>query len=340
MFQEILGRVSGGVDLSTAEMVSAMDQIMQGKCTDEQIGLFLTALHTKGETFEEIAGAARAMRKHMTKLQTRHEIFIDTCGTGGDGSGTFNISTAAALVTAAAGIPVAKHGNRAITSRSGSADVLAELGVNVEASVPQVEACLDELGIGFCFAPLWHQSMRHVAAVRRQLGMPTIFNMLGPLCNPAEAPFQLVGVAKPHMRPLLARALPLLGIRRAFVVNGDDGLDEVTLTGTTHVTEAYGIKVRDLAWTPGIFGLQTDSLESLKVLGPNESAAMIRGILAGEKGPARDIVVLNAAAAIYTVVQFSNSNVTELSCAERAADAIDSGAASQLLADLGRISRR
>ncbi len=185
MFTAILGRLSGGENLSLEEMTAAMDAVMDGEIADEQIGLFLTALRAKGETVDELAGAALSMRKHMTRIRTRHEVVIDTCGTGGGGSKLFNISTAAALVTAAAGVPVAKHGNRAVTSRSGSSDVLAALGVNIAADVARVEKCLDELGICFCFAPLMHPSMKRVSTVRQKLGVPTIFNLLGPLANPA-----------------------------------------------------------------------------------------------------------------------------------------------------------
>ena len=188
----------------------------------------LTSLRAKGETVAEVAGAAAALRQHMTPIRTRRSGVLDTCGTGGDGSGTFNISTAAALVTAAAGVPVAKHGNRAITSRTGSADVLAALGVNIEVEVAHVEQCLDELGICFCFAPLLHQSMKQVGPVRKQLGVPTLFNLLGPLSNPARAQFHLLGVGRAELRPLLAEALALLGVERALVVHGEDGLDEVT----------------------------------------------------------------------------------------------------------------
>ena len=213
------------------QMAAAMGQIMDGACDAEQIARLLAALHRKGETVAEVAGAAAAMRQRMTPIRSARRDLIDTCGTGGDGSKTFNISTAAALVTAAAGVPVAKHGNRGITSRSGSADVLAALGVNIEADVACVEACLDELGICFCFAPLLHAAMKHVAPIRKQLGTPTIFNILGPLVNPASAPFQLLGVGRAELQPLLAEALLRLGVGRVLVVHGSDGLDEVTLGG-------------------------------------------------------------------------------------------------------------
>ncbi len=334
MMQDILRRVSAGEDLPMHEMAATVDTIMQGSCDESQIAQLLTALRAKGETVEEVAGAAQAMRRHMTRIRSDRDDLIDTCGTGGDSSGTFNISTAAALVTAAAGVPVAKHGNRAITSKTGSADVLAALGVNVEASVPQIEACLREVGICFCFAPLMHQSMKHVAAVRKKLGVPTIFNMLGPLCNPAEAPYQLLGVGKPRLRPLLAHALELLGIRRGLVVCGEDGLDEVTLSGTTHVTETVASRRSEFLWTPTDFGLPVASKESMQVSGPDESAALILRILEGHPGPPRDIVVLNAAAAIFT----TGKEMSPVECARLATEAIDSGAARGLLECLVRVS--
>src|SRR5262245_43141872 len=237
MLAPTLGRLAAGENLSLDEMSAAIDAVMEGRCAAEQIGLLLTGLRLKGETVEEVAGAALAMRRHMTPIRSSREGIVDTCGTGGDRSATFNISTAAALVTAAAGVPVAKHGNRRVTSRTGSADVLQQLGVNIEASVGVVEKCLDELGICFCFAPLLHPAMKQVAEVRRQLGVPTIFNLLGPLTNPASAPFQVIGVGRPELRALLAEALDMLGTRRAIVVRGDDGLDEVTLAGPTQVCE-------------------------------------------------------------------------------------------------------
>ena len=242
----------------------------------------------------------------------------------------FNISTAAALVAAAAGAPVAKHGNRAATSRSGSADVLAALGVNIDADVPRVEACLDELGLCFCFAPLLHAAMKRVAAIRKQLGTPTIFNILGPLVNPASAPFQLLGVGRPQLQPLLAEALLLLGVRRAIVVHGSDGLDEVTLAGPTAVIEAADGRLRRFEWQPGDFGLKPAGGSAMLVSGPEESAEVIAGILDGRRGPPRDIVVANAAAALWTI----GRDPSPKQCAERAADAIDTGAARELLAKL------
>jgi anthranilate phosphoribosyltransferase len=274
------------------------------------------------------------MRQRMTRIGCRHDVFVDTCGTGGDHSGTFNISTAAALVTAAAGLPVAKHGNRSFSSKTGSADVLAALSVNVEAEVSVVEKNLDELGICFCFAPLWHRSMKRVAAVRKKLGVPTIFNLLGPLSNPAAAPFQVIGVGRGEMRRKIAAALVELGTRGAIVVHGDDGLDEVTLTGPTHVSHATADGVREFAWTPSDFGLSRAPLDDMLVEGPEESATIIRRVLAGEKGAPRDIVVANSAAALWVAGRAK----TVVEAATLAAAAIDTGAAARLLATLAERS--
>lgn len=335
--KDILGRASAGEDLNMDEMAQVIGSIMNGKWEDEEIGLLLMALRTKGEAITEIAGAAQAMRELMTPIRSSKTGLLDTCGTGGDGSGTFNISTAAAIVTAAAGIPVAKHGNRAISSKTGSADVLASLGVNIEASIEQCERCLDQVGICFCFAPLMHQSMKHVGSVRKKLGVPTIFNMLGPLCNPAGADFQLLGVGKPEIHHKLAAALQLLGTKRAVVVNGDDGLDEVTLAGPTNCIEVTADELKEFKWSPSDFGLEaTTDTSSMQVETPDESAAIIRSILQGSKGPSRDIVVLNAAAAIWT----SDPSKAPLDCAQRAADAIDSQQATRTLNDLCDVSRQ
>ncbi|MEX2015305.1 MAG: anthranilate phosphoribosyltransferase, partial [Candidatus Hydrogenedentales bacterium] len=251
----LIGRVVGGEDLSLNETSAAIDAIMRGQWSEEEIGLLLMGLATKGETVEEIAGAAQALRRHMTPIRTDQAVLLDTCGTGGGGSKTFNISTTAAIVAAAAGVPVAKHGNRSITSSSGSADVLAELGVNINATVAQVEACLEELGLCFCFAPLLHPAMRHVAQVRKKLGIRTIFNIIGPLSNPAGAKYQLLGAGRPELRPLLAGAMRLLGTTRTLVVSGEDGLGDVTIAGRTYVTSVEGDRVREFEWTPEDFGV-------------------------------------------------------------------------------------
>jgi anthranilate phosphoribosyltransferase len=331
---KLLGQVAGGEDLSLDEMSSAIDSIMRGMWSDAQIGLLLTGLAAKGETVDEVAGAALAMRRHMTPIRSRHKQLLDTCGTGGGNSSMFNVSTTAAIVAAAAGVPVAKHGNRSITSRSGSADVLAELGVNINATVPQVEACLDELGICFCFAPLMHPSMKSVAAVRKSLGIRTIFNVLGPLVNPAQATHQLLGAGRPELRPLLAGAMARLGTVRTLVVSGEDGLGDVTLAGTTHVSEVTPGASREFTWTPEDFGMERQSLASLSVDSPSASAAIIRQILDGVAGPARDLVILNATAGL---IAFGKTD-SPLAAAAEAAAAIDGGAAKTLLARLAKRS--
>lgn len=347
MIEEILGRVSAGEDLALDEMASTIEAIMRGDCSDSEIGLLLTALRAKGETASEIAGAATAMRKVMVPVRYEGGGLLDTCGTGGAGSGTFNISTAAAIVTAAAGVPVAKHGNRSITSKTGSADVLEVLGINVDADVATIEKCLAEVSIGFCFAPHMHPAMRHVSAVRRQLGFPTIFNLLGPLCNPAGAPFQVLGVGRPEVHDILAEALAQLGTERSVTVCGADGLGEVTLSGPTHVIEvgrsvtggnrlASGEgEMKRYQWTPDDFGLPTSSLDDIQVENARESAAMIQEVLSGSPGTARDIVVLNAAAGIWTT-----GKETDLpTAAALAQEAIDSGAARDTLARWGELSK-
>jgi len=336
MIEATLGRIAAGENLTQEEMTAAMDAVMEGSVVDDQIGLFLTALSVKGETVEEIAGAARSLRKHMTPIRTRHAVIVDTCGTGGVGSTLFNISTAAALVTAAAGVPVAKHGNRAVTSRTGSADVLAALGVNIAAEISCVERCLDELRICFCFAPLVHPSMKRVAEVRRRLGNPTIFNLLGPLCNPAGAPFQLLGVGRAELQQTIARALALLGTRRSVVVSGQSGLGEITVAGSTYVIEvSENGTLRDHTWTAADFGLPArESLDELTVESAQQSADIIRHAMSGKPGFARDIVVANAAAAIWIAGKAKTLSDGAL-VAQRA---IDSGSAKQLLDQLVRLT--
>jgi len=334
---QILGHVAGGGNLSMDEAAAAIDAIMRGQWSNDQIALFLTALAAKGETVDEIAGAAQAMRRHMTPIRSRHTEVLDTCGTGGGGSAMFNVSTTAAIVAAAAGMPVAKHGNHSITSRSGSADVLVELGVNIHATIPQVEACLDELGVCFCFAPAMHPAMKHVSAVRKKLGIRTIFNVLGPLVNPARACYQLLGVGRPELRPLLAGAVAKLGTKRTLVVSGEDGLGDVTISGMTNVTEVsekpsplgrgLGEGVLEFTWQPEDFGIKRAGLDTLQVADPAMSAAIIRRILGGERGPARDIVVLNAAAGLIV----AGKTAEPKAAASVAGEAIDSGAARELL---------
>lgn len=334
VIESVIGSLAAGEDLTLETMTETISAIMQGKCQPAEIGLFLTGLAMKGETVAEIAGAAAALRRHMRPIRSSRSGLVDTCGTGGDASRTFNVSTAAAIVTAAAGVPVAKHGNRAATSSSGSADVLAELGVNIQASLDTVEACLEELGLCFCFAPLWHTSMQQVAEVRRNLGIRTIFNLLGPLTNPASAPYQLLGVGDDKLRPQLAEVLTLLGTEKAFVVTGSDGLDEVTLSGTTQVSQAGAGDRHELVWQPEDFGIARSSLDPIRISNAAESAAIIRSVLAGEPGPARDIVVLNAAAALLVAHSASEPTIA----AQRAAEAIDRGDAQEILAELARLS--
>jgi len=334
-FTAILGRVAGGEDLSSDQMQLAIECVMTGAVPDAQVALLLASLNVKGETVDELVGAARALRRNMTPLHTTRQGVVDTCGTGGDRSGTFNISTAAALVAAASGVPVAKHGNRGFSSRSGSADVLLELGVNVLADPVWASRALEELGIAFCFAPLWHGSMKHVARVRQQLGVPTIFNLLGPLANPAGASFQVLGVGRREVQPLVAEALARLGTQHAVVVHGEDGLDEITLAADTIVMEVTPSGVKEMRWQPEEFGAGRAALDALKVSGPAESAAVIRKVLSGEPGPAREIVVVNAAAAIWTAGRAASL----LEAAEAARRAIDEGSAAGLLERLAMQSR-
>ena len=312
------------------QMSEAIGKIMEGQCSEDQVARLLVSLHSKGETVAEVAGAAQALRRLMTSIKTDRPNVIDIVGTGGDSSGTFNISTATALVVAAAGVPVAKHGNRAFTSRSGAADVLAKLGVNIEVGVPVVESCLEELGICFCYAPLLHKAMKHVGPIRKKLGTPTIFNFLGPLANPAGASLQLLGVAKPELRSLIAQALAMLGTKKALVVHGADGIDEVSLGGKTYVTEVRGDELVEFEWKPEDFGMDPIDLEAIKVEGTDQSAQRIRGIFRGRPGPSRNIVVANAAAALWLAEQAD----TPLACTELAAKAIDSGAVEELLSRL------
>ncbi len=329
----IIAEVQAGHDLEHATMLGAMDQLMQGFWTDPEIADFLLALASKGESAVELAAAAQVLRQHMTCIQHRYPHVLDTCGTGGDGTSTFNISTAAAVVVAAAGVPVAKHGNRSVSSTSGSADVLRVLGVGVDADLATVERCLDRLGICFCFAPLWHPSVRHVAAVRKKLAVPTLFNWIGPLCNPARAHHQVLGVGRSTLRPKLAAALKTLGTLRSAVVHGDDGLDEVTLATTTSVTLIEGDEVSEQKWSAEILGLPTSPLEALRTSGADASAALILGVLRGDPGPARDIVVANAGAAIWIAQGTSDAreSVALRECVDRARRVLVDGSAADLL---------
>jgi anthranilate phosphoribosyltransferase len=315
-----------GQSLPREEIRAAFDRIMQGQESDDDLAAFLAALHAKGETAEEIAGAAEAMRTHMTHLPTQRSVVVDTCGTGGTGSDIFNVSTAAAIVTAAAGVAVAKHGNRSVTSKSGSSDVLAKLGVNVQSPVEVTAHTLAELGICFCFAPVFHPAMKHVAAARKRLGTQTIFNLLGPLCNPAGARYQVMGVGRPELRERMAGALGQLKTERAVIV-GSPGCGELSLQGPTDVIEVSPRGQQATQWNPADFGLSPAGFETMKIDGPEASAALIRRILAGEQGPPRDMVVINAAAAIW----IATPGISLMEAASRAQEAIGCGAAARLL---------
>jgi anthranilate phosphoribosyltransferase len=339
-------------DLTRIEASAAMDAIMSGAATNAQIAAFLTALRMKGETVEELIGFAQVMRSKVARVRTRadevagltgtdREMLIDTCGTGGDASGTFNISTATAFVVAGAGLKVAKHGNRSMSgltasSLCGSADVVETLGVNLELSAEQVGRCVDEVGIGFLYAPLLHTAMKHVMAARREVGFRTVFNLLGPLTNPAGANAQIIGVAAASLTEPLARVLAELGTYRAFVVHGADGLDEVSSTGETRISEVREGMVNTFAVRPDDFGLPRASLAELRGGDREQNAEIIRAILGGQGGPRRDIVVMNAAAAL--VVGGHARDFRE--GAATAAHALDTGAARRKLDDLVALSRK
>ncbi len=330
MIREATRQVIDGQSLDQQNMTEVFDTIMGGKCKAGEISSLLVALHEKGESVEELAGAAAAMRKHMAPIQTRRESVVDTCGTGGGEMGTFNVSTAAAIVAASAGASVAKHGNRKSTSKSGSADVLAHLGVNIECPISTVEKCLDQLGLCFCFAPLFHPSVKHVTNVRKKLKHPTIFNLLGPLCNPAQAKFQVLGAGRSETREPLARALALLGTERSIVVHGRDGIGEISIGGPTDVSEILGKQVRTAELAPKDFGLEEGSITMLRVNNPAESADIIRRVLDGHAGPQRDIVVMNSAAALWV------SGICDglAMAVERCNTAINNGQAKEMLQEL------
>lgn len=332
--QEAIAGLIDGNDLQRKDMVSVMDAIMSGEATDAQIGAFLVGLRIKGETADEIRGAAEVMREKSTKIKTQHSVIVDTCGTGGDHSGTFNISTTSAFVAAGAGLCVAKHGNRSITSRSGSADVLQALGVNTEVSPETVETCLDEVGIGFLFAVALHGAMKYAIGPRKEVGARTIFNALGPLTNPAGATRQVIGVYSSDLTETLASVLGGLGSEHAFVVHGSDGLDEATTTGPTKVSELKAESISTFVVSPGDFGLAVASPNDLKGGEPQENADILRSILDGEQGPRRDIVLLNSAFAL--VAGGKADSVKE--GVELAAATIDSGAAREKLDRLVEVS--
>ena len=332
---EAIAQIVAGRNLTREEAVDVFTEIMSGNATDAQIAGFLVGLKARGETVEEIAGAAEVMRSKATKVTTKHETVVDTCGTGGDRSGTFNISTTAAFVVAGAGLPVAKHGNRSITSKCGSADLLAGLGVNIDLSPERVGECLDEVGIGFLFAPKLHSAMKYAIDVRRQLApTPTVFNVLGPLTNPAGATRQVMGVFRADLVEPLADVLLMLGTEQAFVVHGTDGLDEMTTTAATLFAHVKDGAVTTGEVTPEELGIKRASLEDLHGGDTNRNVAITRSVLAGEPGPCRDIVLLNASAALV-----AGDLATDLKDGlKKAAESIDSGAAERTLKRLVEVS--
>jgi anthranilate phosphoribosyltransferase len=317
------------------QMCELMHGILNGSLGELETAALLVALQIKGETADELAAAAAVLREYCVPLAAGKDAVLDTCGTGGDGSCNFNVSTATAFVVAGAGVPVVKHGNRAISSKSGSADVLMALGVTVELDVASARRCLDQAGMTFCLAPLFHPRMKHVSNVRRRLGVRTIFNCLGPLANPAGAAYQLLGVGRAEWLDRLAAALARLGTRRAFLVCGRDGLDEVSLSAPTLVREVSGGEVSSHEWTPENFGLAPCCLDELRVQCPEESAALIQGVLRGEDGPARRMVVANAAAALLVAEKVASLP----DGVALASESIDSGRAAGVLNKLVALSQ-
>jgi anthranilate phosphoribosyltransferase len=347
MILESLKKVVEREDLSAEEAFMTMDEIMSGKATDAQIAAFLTALRLKGETVAEITGFARAMREKVSPVKVRgqvdasisgtdREALVDTCGTGGDASNTFNISTATAFVVAGAGIPVAKHGNRSVSSLCGSADVVEALGVSLELPPEQVGHCIDEVGIGFLYAPLLHKAMKYVMTARREIRIRTVFNILGPLTNPAGASAQVMGVYQEGLTEVLARVLNELGSRRAFVVYGLDGLDEISASGESKVSEVRGGHVHTYRVSPEDFGLRRSRLSDLQGGNAAENAQIIRRLLNGEEGPKRDVVLMNASLAIAAGGKANDFHEG----VKIAARSIDSGAAMEKLGRLVEFSRR
>lgn len=336
-YKDALQRLLDSADLSHAEMLDIMHQVMGGELTPAQIAGFLIAMRIKGETVDEITAAAEVMRELATHVEVQDRAhLIDTCGTGGDGIQTFNVSTASAFVAAAAGARVAKHGGRSVSSACGSADVLEALGVNVNLTPEQVATCVNEIGIGFMFAPNHHSAMRHAAPVRRELGVRTLFNLLGPLTNPAGARRQIMGVFHRELTGILAQVLQRLGSEHVMVVHGADGMDEISFSGDTYVAELKDGKLNEYVLNPEQFGLALHDLKTIQVWDVQLASEMLRSVLAGERNPARDIVLLNAGAAIYV----SGLADTLQHGIDRAGQILDSGAASAKLEQLVALSRQ
>jgi anthranilate phosphoribosyltransferase len=344
---EAIKKVVDRIDLTTEEAELVLDQIMTGQCTDAQIASLLTALRMKGETVAELTGFARVMRRKAARVHssktvsaeigdTEREALIDTCGTGGDVSGSFNVSTATAFVVAGAGLRVAKHGNRSVSSQCGSADVVEALGVKIELQPDTIGRCIDEVGIGFLHAPLLHEAMKYVALARRQMGIRTIFNMLGPLTNPAGANIQVLGVYAAHLTELLAGVLAGLGSTRALVVHGSDGLDEITITAESKITELRGGELSTYTIAPEDLGLERATLGEIQGGDARQNSQIIHEVLRGGRGPRRDIVLMNAAAALV-----AGGRVSDLrEGAGVAAESIDSGKALGKLEQLIEFTNR
>lgn len=350
MIKTAIQKVVDGQDLSEEEMEAAMDVIMSGQATPAQIGSFITALRLKGETIEEITGAARVMREKATKIAVDKslvsidrddinldkETVVDTCGTGGDGTNTFNVSTTTAFVVAGCGLRVAKHGNRSVSSQCGSADVIESLGVKLDVSPKVVEECLNQVGMGFLFAPALHGAMKYAIGPRKEIGIRSIFNILGPLTNPAGANVQVLGVYDKYLTPILAEVLNRLGSRSAFVVYGEDSLDEVSITGRTFVSELKNGQVSNYSIEPEDFGLSRASISEIKGGDAETNRQIVLDVLQGEPGAPRDIVLLNAAAALVAAGMAGDFHEG----IKQAAEAIDSGQAMKKLAALIEITNR
>lgn len=333
MIKEAIHLLVQHIDLSESEMAGCMKEIMEGNATDAQIAAFLTALRIKGETVDEITGAVRVMREKVASIKAPEGV-LDTCGTGGDMSHTFNISTATSLVVAASGVPVAKHGNRSVSSRSGSADVLEALGVKIDLTPEKVEICLSETGFGFLFAPLFHPAMKYAVGPRREIGIRTIFNILGPLTNPAGAKRQILGVFADKLTETLAMVLGSLGAEDTMVVHGQDGLDEITISNGTKVSRFRAGKVETFYVSPEDFGLRRSDVKSLIGGEKEENARILSSVLNGDKGPKRDVVLMNSAAALLVAGKTDSLRDAVLI----AADAIDSGRARRKLQEIVRVS--
>ena len=334
MIREAIAALVSGQHLSREQAAQTMEEIMGGEATPAQIASFITALRMKGETVEEIAGLASVMRARAAKVQISTDV-VDTCGTGGDGVGAFNVSTAAAFVAAGAGLTVAKHGNRAASSSSGSADVLEALGVKIDLGPDAVKTCMEQVGFGFMFAPVFHPAMKHAAGPRREIGVRTVFNILGPLTNPAGARSQVLGVADSSLIEKMAQALSLLGCRHALVVHGEDGMDEISLSQPTTICEVRGGATSVYRVSPEDFGIRRAQHSEIEGRSPAESAAIISAVLGGEKGPSRDIVLLNTAAALV-----AGDRVTSLQEGIRlAGEVLDRGLAREKLRALVELSQ-